>query len=56
MSWTQQDGYWSGPLDCHEKLFRFIGDVGKPLGRPLAAAVRALLELKRPVASQRLLQ
>ncbi|KAL4879085.1 hypothetical protein BJY04DRAFT_229431 [Aspergillus karnatakaensis] len=35
MSWVQNslEGYWSRPLDCHDRLFQFIGDMGKPLGR-----------------------
>ncbi|KAL4789181.1 hypothetical protein BDV19DRAFT_395280 [Aspergillus venezuelensis] len=35
MSWIQNssEGYWSRPLDCHDRLFQFIGDMGKPLGR-----------------------
>ncbi|KAI9037121.1 uncharacterized protein KD926_000838 [Aspergillus affinis] len=34
MSWTEQrDGSWSRPLDCHDRLFQFIGDQAKPLDR-----------------------
>ncbi|KAL4902268.1 hypothetical protein BDW74DRAFT_66243 [Aspergillus multicolor] len=35
MSWTQNatEGYWHRPLDCHDRLFQFVGDSGKPLGR-----------------------
>ncbi|KAL3446434.1 hypothetical protein BJX65DRAFT_296422 [Aspergillus insuetus] len=25
MSWTQQAGFWSRPLDCHERYFRLVG-------------------------------
>nr|XP_001396947.2 hypothetical protein ANI_1_1428134 [Aspergillus niger CBS 513.88] len=33
MSWTKQIDHWSRPLDCHDRLFQFIGESGKPLGR-----------------------
>ncbi|GCB27757.1 hypothetical protein AAWM_10642 [Aspergillus awamori] len=33
MSWTKQTDHWSRPLDCHDRLFQFIGESGKPLGR-----------------------
>ena len=33
MSWTQLDGIWSRPLDCHDRLFQFIAGMGAPLGR-----------------------
>jgi hypothetical protein len=33
MTWTQQDGYWRRPLDCHDKLFQSIAAAGQPLGR-----------------------
>ncbi|GLB06553.1 hypothetical protein AtubIFM57258_001863 [Aspergillus tubingensis] len=33
MSWTKQSDHWSRPLDCHDRLFQFIGESGKPLGR-----------------------
>jgi hypothetical protein len=33
MSWTEQDGFWSRSLDCHDIMFQFIGAMGAPLGR-----------------------
>ncbi|KAL2812318.1 hypothetical protein BJX63DRAFT_397098 [Aspergillus granulosus] len=33
MAWIQEAEYWSSPLNCHEKLFKCIGEIGKPLGR-----------------------
>ncbi|KAJ6024643.1 hypothetical protein N7540_005440 [Penicillium herquei] len=33
MSWTQKDGYWSRPFDCHDEMLHFIRSQGEPINR-----------------------
>ncbi|KAJ6031742.1 hypothetical protein N7540_002474 [Penicillium herquei] len=33
MAWTQQDGYWSRPFDCHDRLFQLLCGIGAEINR-----------------------
>ncbi|KAL4924591.1 uncharacterized protein BDV17DRAFT_295227 [Aspergillus undulatus] len=55
MSWTRQSGNWSRPLGCHDRLFQFIGDSGKPLGREhwvMIGAVHLVLPAGMDIVAQ----
>ncbi|KAJ5614745.1 hypothetical protein N7528_008399 [Penicillium herquei] len=28
MAWIEQDGNWSRPFDCHDRLFQLLGGIG----------------------------
>ncbi|KAI5928772.1 hypothetical protein F4810DRAFT_24065 [Camillea tinctor] len=55
MSWTQENGYWRRPLDCHDKLFKSIAAAGAPLGREHWVMVH-WLQLSFPSATEPIVQ
>jgi hypothetical protein len=60
MAWTEQpNGSWTRPLDCHDRLFQFTSDQGKPLDREhwlLVGTVRLELPPTSPDPAEELCQ